>query len=240
MHLHFRVQDDGLYRNQDETVELAVNLNLDPRKPGQSLRGSVALPNGTGKQIHCAVFTNDEALAKSCIENGAVYAGGENLVDKIVSGEVGLESFQRTLATKEIMGTVSRQLARMLGPRGLMPSPKLSTVFDSSDELLLSLQEQSKNVTYRTEASGIVHVPVGKGSFTSEQLLENIQSFCETLQSVKPEFYGKGKKSSKKMGKNVKYFLRAHLSSTQGKGIRVDLRTVDPSSPFFMGDLDEA
>ena len=219
---------------------MAVNLNLDPRKPGQSLRGSLALPNGTGKQIHCAVFTNNEELAAACIRNGAVYAGGEDLVDKILSGDIALESFQRTLATQDIMGTLSRQLARLLGPRGLMPSPKLSTVFNSSEDLLASLQQQSKNVTYRTEASGIVHVPIGKGSFTSDQLLENIQSFCETLQSVKPEFYGKGKKSSKKMGKNVKYFLKAHLSSTQGTGIRVDLRTVDPSSPFFMGNPEEA
>jgi large subunit ribosomal protein L1 len=238
--LAFLKQDDGPYRNQDETVEVAVNLNLDPRKPGQALRGSLTLPNGTGKKISCVVFTANAELAQKCLEQGALHAGGEELVDKVLAGEIPVDSFQRTLATQEIMGAVSKQLARLLGPRGLMPSPKLSTVFKSPEELLTSLEQQAKNVTYRTESSGIVHVPVGKGSFSNEQLLENIQSVFQTLQEVKPDFYGKGKKSSKKVGKNVKYFLKAHLSSSQGEGVKVDLRTVDPSSPFFMGDPEAA
>ena len=116
-----------------------------------------------------------------------------------------------------------------------MPNPKTNTVFDDSETLLDTLQEQSSTITYRTEQNGILHFSVGKGSFGSQQLLDNLQTICQTVQNIKPENYGKGKKK-KKMGKNVKYWLRAHLSSTQGKGVRMDLRTVDPTSAFFMKD----
>ena len=199
----------------------------------------MALPHGTGKQVKCLVFTANPDLAKQALEKGALYAGGEEVVDQVIQGKITLDSFQRALATKDILALVQKQLARLLGPRGLMPNAKLNTVFDSSEELIESLQQQAQQVTYRTESAGIIHFPVGKGSFHSEQLLENIREVCQTIQALKPEQYGKGKKSKKKMGKNVKYWLRAHLSSTQGPGIRVDLRTVDPSSPFFMQNPDE-
>jgi large subunit ribosomal protein L1 len=200
----------------------------------------LALPHGTGKKIGCLVFTSDKDLAKQALEKGALYAGGEELIDKIVGGEIPLDSFQRSLATKDTMSIVQKQLSRLLGPRGLMPNAKVGTVFNEPSELLQSLQLQSQNVTYRTESSGILHFPIGKGSFQMDQLLENIQQICQQVQALKPEQYGKGKKSNKKkMGKNVKYWLRAHLTSTQGPGFRVDLRTVDPTSPFFMQDLDQ-
>ena len=96
-------------------------------------------------------------------------------------------------------------------------------------------EEASNTITYRTESAGILHFAIGKGSFERDQLLENLQSICQEVQNVKPEQYGKGKKK-KKMGKNVKYWLKAHLTSTQGKGVRMDLRTIDPTSPFFMKD----
>lgn len=173
-------------------------------------------------------------MAEEALKNGASYAGGEELVDKIIAGEIPLGDLQRALATNDIMSLIQKQLARLLGPRGLMPNPKVNTVFKTSDELLESLKEQARNITYRTESNGIIHFPIGKGSFGPDRLMDNIQQICQTIQDVKPEQYGKGKK--KKMGKNVKYWLRAHLSSTQGSGVRVDLKTVDPTSPFFLKD----
>lgn len=227
------LKDNGPYRNQDETVELAINLNLDPRRQGQALRGSLVLPHGTGKTISCLIFTKDGEVAEKAAAAGHE-AGGEVLLEKLVAGEVPLDTFQRALCTKDILSDVQKRAARLLGPRGLMPNPKTNTVFDEGSVLLEKLEEQSNTITYRTESGGIMHFPVGKGSFGSKQLLDNLQAICQTVQDIKPENYGKTKK--KKMGKNVKYWLRAHLTSTQGKGIRMDLRTIDPTSPFFMKD----
>mmetsp|Transcript_18110 Transcript_18110/g.44747 ORF Transcript_18110/g.44747 Transcript_18110/m.44747 type:complete len:315 (+) Transcript_18110:77-1021(+) len=228
------LKDDGPYRNQDETVELAINLNLDPRRQGQALRGSLVLPNGTGKTIKCLVLSKDADVAEKAKAAGHE-AGGDDLLEKLIAGGVPLDTFQRALCTKDILPDVQKKAARLLGPRGLMPNPKTNTVFDEGSVLLEKLEEQSNTITYRTESSGIMHFPVGKGSFESKQLLDNLQAICQTVQDQKPESYGKGKKK-KKMGKNVKYWIRAHLTSTQGKGIRMDLRTVDPTSPFFMKD----
>lgn len=226
-------------------VELAINLNVDPRRPGQALRGSLALPHGTGKTVSCLVFTSDSAVAAKAEEAGHK-AGGDELIDRIIGGTEPLESYQRAMATKDILPLVQKQLARLLGPRGLMPNPKTNTIFDDGDTLLRSLTEVANTVTYRTDASGILHFVLGKGSFSSEQLLDNFQIICQKVQEIKPESYGKGKKKKssggggggggdKKQSKNVKYWLRAHLTATQGKGsVRMDLRSVDPTSPFFM------
>jgi large subunit ribosomal protein L1 len=230
------ITDDGPYRNQDETVELAINLNLDPRRPGQALRGSLLLPHGTGKKIICLVLTKDEGVAEMAKAQGH-QAGGAELLEKILSGDVPLDTFQRALCTKDILSDVQKKAARLLGPRGLMPNPKTNTVFEEGFTLLEMLQQQSNTITYRTESSGILHFPIGKGSFENHQLLDNLQAICQTVQDQKPESYGKGKKK-KKMGKNVKYWLRAHLTSTQGKGVRMDLRTVEPTSPFFMKEAE--
>ena len=226
------LKDDGPYRNQDETIDMSINLNLDPRRPGQALRGSLLLPHGTGKSVSCIVFSKDETTIEAAKAAGHL-AGGENLADQIKDGTITLDSYQRALATKDMMPTVQKQLARLLGPRGLMPNPKTNTVFEDGEGLLENLKEQSSTITYRTESNGILHFSIGKASFTPDQLLENMQAICATVQDVKPENYGKGKKK-KKMGKNVKYWLRAHLSATQGKGVRMDIKTVDPTSPFFM------
>lgn len=240
------VKDVGEYRNQNETIEVAINLNVDPRRPGQSLRGSVKLPHGTGKTVSCLVFTSEKATIEEATSKGHE-AGGEELVDKIMAGEVSIDSYQRALATKETLPMVQKQLARLLGPRGLMPNAKTKTVFDEGETLLEALKEQSSTITYRTEAGGILHFPIGKGDFAQQQLTENLQAVCLEIQEVKPEQYGRGKKqknkgggagtkgNSKKQSKNVKFWLKAHLTATQGKGsVRLDLRTVDPSSPFFM------
>jgi large subunit ribosomal protein L1 len=207
-------------------------LNVDPRRAGQALRGSLRLPHGTGKTVSCLVFTNDADAAEKAKKAGHT-AGGEDLVDQIIAGDVTLDSFDRALATKDVLSQVQKQLARLLGPRGLMPNPKTNSVFDEAPAMLDALDEASSTITYRTESAGILHFAIGKGSFERDQLLENMQKICQEVQDVKPEQYGKGKKK-KKMGKNVKYWVRAHLTSTQGKGILMDLRTVDPTSPFFM------
>lgn len=255
------------YRNMDETIEMSINLNVDPRKPGQAIRGSLVLPHGTGKkQVKCLVFTKDSELARkaagsdsssgaseiSTSFDGSILAGGEALIDQILSGDVAVDTYERALCTKDILPQLQKQLARLLGPRGLMPNVKTNTVFDnitasstaggenSDDQLLRTLREQSSTVTYRTDPNGILHFVVGKGSFEPQKLMENMQAICQTVQEVKPESYGKGKKkggggSKGGVGKNVKYWLKAHLSSTQAKGsVRLDLRTVDPTSPFFM------
>jgi large subunit ribosomal protein L1 len=239
---HSILQASGPYRNMDETVELAINLNVDPRRPGQALRGSLRLPHGTGKTVQCLVFSSDPELIAKAQSSGHL-AGGDDLIQQISKGEVTLDQYSRALATQEWISPIQKALARVLGPRGLMPNAKTNTVFEAADDLWETLQEQSNTITYRTDSNGILQFPIGKSSFEPTKLMENMQAICQTVQDIKPEQYGKGKKkkssSSKggggsKVGKNVKYWLRASLSSTQGKGVRMDLRTVDPTSPFFM------
>jgi len=222
------------YRQMDETVELALQLNLDPRKPGQSLRGSISLPHGNGKTFNVVVFTENAKVAAAALERGAIAAGGEDLIDSIKNGSTSITSFQRTLASPEMMPQLS-VVARLLGPRGLMPNPKLNTIMDA--ELLLdALEKQMSGVSnYRTDKEGIVRLGVGKGSFGMDKLLDNVRDMMNEIQSVKPENFGKGKKGQKKIAKGTKYYLKAHLSSTQSKGsVKVDLRTIDPTSSFFM------
>lgn len=229
----------------DETIELAVSLNVDPRKPGQSLRGSITLPNGSGKKVSCVVFTDDEEVKELALNAGALHAGGEALIDRILSGDVPVDSFQRALATKEVMATLTKKAARLLGPRGLMPNAKMGTLLPEAEEAKTTLSRlmetflAGKDVTYRTEKQGIIHVPVGKASFGTEKLLGNIGEVMRTIFEIKPENYGKGRKGTKSVGKGTKYLLRASVSSSQGPGIRLNLRTVDPDSPFFLTSVEQ-
>lgn len=232
-------EDDGPFRNQNETIELALNLNLDPRKPGQALRGSLVLPHGSGKTLQCVVFTESKQVAQEALENGAIHAGGEELVDSIQNGTVPL-NFDRALASPDMMGVLG-PLARTLGPRGLMPNAKVGTLVPTEQMIEALKQQAAGQVQYRTEKAGIVHLPIGKGSFSQESLLENARAVLEELHEVKPENFGKGKKGKKaSSSKNQKYLLKAHLSSTQGKGVRLDLRTVDPTSNYFMSVAPDA
>lgn len=230
-------QDDGPYRNQDETIEMALNLNLDPRKPGQALRGSVPLPHGTGKKVSILVFISDddtESISKAKAA-GAINIGGQSLIESIQSGDLAL-NFDRALATPDMMPSLSK-IARLLGPKGLMPNAKVNAIHPS-DKIAEAVKAQAAGmVQYRTDKNGIIHAGIGKGSFKPEQLQENIREFMNTIHSVKPESYGKGKKKGNKKGggssgsKNVKYYLKAHLTSSQGKGsVNIDLRTVDVSN----------
>ena len=221
----------------DETVELAINLNLDPRKPGQALRGSINLPNGTGKKFNCVVFTDDEDLVEAALKAGAKHAGGSDLMDSLLNGDVPVDRLDRSLATADMMTTLSKKVARLLGPRGLMPNAKTGTLVQPN-ELIPALETQvaGREVQYRTEREGVVHVAVGKASFGSEKLLENIGAVMTEIFVVKPEQYGKGKK--KNVGRAAKYLLKAFLSSTQGPSLGLDPRTVDPSSPFFLTSVE--
>lgn len=238
------------FGHPDETIELALNLNLDPRKPGQALRGSVSLPHGTGKKgVNCVVFTSDEATQEKAKAAGALHAGSEALIDSIVSGEVPVDSFQAALATQDILPVLTKKAARLLGPRGLMPNVKVGTLLKTPQELLAAIEPTiaGKEVSYRTEKQGIIHVAVGKDSFGEKKLLENIGAVMEEIFEAKPESYGKGKKKSggkkgqaKKSTKQAKYLLKAHLCSTQSPAIRVDIRTVDPNSAFFLTSADPA
>jgi large subunit ribosomal protein L1 len=227
-------QEEGPYRNQDETVELALNLNLDPRKPGQALRGALSLPHGNGKKVSCVVFTRDKDAIKAALEAGAAHAGGDELVEDISNGTIPLD-FDCALATPDMQSTLAQKLARTLGPRGLMPNAKVGTLVPSAGKLVDALKDQlAGQVQYRTDKTGIIHLGVGKGSFAPEQLLDNVRSVMNEIYEIKPESFGK-----KKASKNAKYFLRAHLTSAQGASVRVDLRTVDPTSTFFMGNVVE-
>ena len=223
-----------------ETIELVLILNLDPRKPGQTLRGNVRLPHGSGKKLKCLVFTDDDATAQQALEQGATHAGGETLIESIVDGKISLDDIDRGLGTSDMMSILTKKAARILGPRGLMPNAKTRTLLQTNDELIGGLETQimGKEIVYRTEKEGGILIPVGKVSFGVDKLLDNIGEVVKEIHSVKPEQYGKGKKtaSSKSSKGGPKYVLKAYVASTQGKGYKLDLKTIDPSSAFFLKD----
>lgn len=195
------------YANFDETVELAVNLGVDPRKSDQMVRGSVSLPHGTGKSVRVLVFAKGEK-EKEAQDAGADYVGAEELVEKIQKGWL---DFDKTVATPDVMGMVGK-LGRILGPRGLMPNPKLGTVtFDVAKAVK---EIKAGKVDFKVEKAGIVHMPVGKVSFDKEKLIENVKTAVETILKAKPSA-AKGK-----------YIKRVTLSSTMGPGIRIDVNSI--------------
>mmetsp|Transcript_20727 Transcript_20727/g.31188 ORF Transcript_20727/g.31188 Transcript_20727/m.31188 type:complete len:311 (-) Transcript_20727:174-1106(-) len=233
---------DGPYRNQDETIELALNLNLDPRKPGQNLRGSVLLPNGTGKSRtkKILVFTTSSEVGDSLRALGIsdLEVGEADLLERIVDGDLPVTTIERIIASQDMMGQIQKKAARLLGPRGLMPNSKMGTLVPSPDELEPLLNELEKSRPYRTDKEGIVHVAIGKGSMGEQKLMENLGAVIKEIYESKPESYGKSKKGSKsKASSKGQYVLRAHLGATQSRGtIRLDPRTVDPTSPSYMSE----
>lgn len=188
----------------DETIELSLNMNLDPRKADQNLRGMVSLPHGTGKSVRVAVFARD-AKAKEAQEAGADIVGAEDLMEAIQKGEM---NFDRCIATPDMMVVVGR-LGKVLGPKGLMPNPKLGTV--TPDVATAVKAAKGGQVEYRSEKTGILHVGVGKASFSDEALLDNIKSLVTTVMKARPA--------------SVKgtYLKRAHLSSTMGPSVKLDI-----------------
>jgi len=187
----------------DETVEVAVRLGVDPRKADQMVRGTVALPAGTGKDVRVAVFAAGEA-AQEARDAGADLVGADDLAERIQKGELG---FDVAIATPDLMPMVGR-LGRVLGPRGLMPNPKTGTV--TTDVGRAVSEFKGGKVEYRTDRYGNVHVPIGKVSFTGEDLERNLRAVLDELQRAKPAA-AKGK-----------YLKKISLSSTMGPGVKVD------------------
>src|SRR5438046_1707084 len=163
----------------DETVEIAMNLNLDPRKPDQNLRGTVMLPHGTGKSVRVAVFARGDR-AKEAEAAGADIVGAEDLAEKVQAGEI---NFDRCIATPDMMALVGR-LGRVLGPRGLMPNPKLGTVTANVSEAVKAAK--GGQVEFRAEKAGIVQAGVGKASFSEAAIAENVRAFIGAISRAKP------------------------------------------------------
>jgi len=187
----------------DETIEIAVNLSVDPRHADQMVRGTVQLPNGTGKSLRVAVFAKD-AKAAEAREAGADKVGAEDLAQEVQNGQI---DFDRCIATPDMMAVVGR-LGRILGPRGLMPNPKLGTVTADVAEAVRAAK--GGQVEFRVEKAGIVHAGVGKASFTEQQLLENTKALIDALVRAKPS------------GAKGTYIQRLALSSTMGPGIKIE------------------
>lgn len=188
----------------DESVDVAVKLGVDPRKADQMVRGAVVLPNGLGKSIRVLVFAKgDKALEAQ--EAGADYVGGDDLVDKIKEGWF---DFDTAIATPDMMGTVGK-IGKLLGPRGLMPNPKVGTV---SFEVGRAVNEaKSGKIEYRVEKAGIVHAPVGKVSFDVEKLKGNLMALMDALIKAKPST-AKGT-----------YLKKVTISATMGPGVNLDI-----------------
>ncbi|HUC19214.1 MAG TPA: 50S ribosomal protein L1 [Acetobacteraceae bacterium] len=188
----------------DETVELAMNLGIDPRHADQMVRGMVSLPHGTGRTVRVAVFARGPK-AEEALAAGADVVGAEDLAEKIQAGEI---NFDRCIATPDLMALVGR-LGKILGPRGLMPNPRLGTV--TMDVRAAVTAAKGGQVEFRAEKAGIVHAGVGKASFPEERLAENVRAFVEAIQRAKPT------------GAKGTYLRKAALSSTMGPGVHLDL-----------------
>jgi len=208
---------DTAYANFDETVEVAVNLGVDPRHADQMVRGSVVLPHGTGKTARVLVFAKGEK-AKEAEEAGADYVGDEDLIRKIQEGWL---EFDKVIATPDMMPAVSK-LGKILGPRGLMPSSKTGTVtFDVAKAVK---EVKAGKIDFKVDRGGVVHVPVGKVSFGEKKLLENMAAFFDALLKAKPPA-AKGQ-----------YIRGITISTTMGPGIKVDPNDVRNLIQNYSGD----
>ena len=191
----------------DETIEIAINLGVDPRHADQMVRGVVALPHGTGKALRVAVFAKGDK-AKEAEAAGADLVGAEDLAERITKGEI---PFDRCIATPDMMAVVGR-LGKILGPRGLMPNPKLGTV--TPDVTAAVKAAKAGQIEFRVEKAGIVHAGVGKASFTAEALSENIRAFVDVINKAKPS------------GAKGTYLKRVSLSSTMGPGLKLNVASL--------------
>jgi large subunit ribosomal protein L1 len=192
----------------DETIEIAMNLGVDPRHSDQMVRGMVNLPNGSGRSQRVAVFARG-AKAEEAKAAGADIVGAEDLVEKVTGGQI---DFDRCIATPDLMPLVGR-LGKVLGPRGLMPNPKVGTV--TMDVATAVKGAKGGSVEFRVEKAGIIHAGVGKASFEPQKLVENIRAFADAVQKAKPP------------GAKGHFINRIAISSTMGPGVKVE-----PSSLF--------
>ena len=191
----------------DETLEVAINLGVDPRHSDQMVRGIVSLPAGLGKDVRVAVICKDEKVAEAKAA-GADLAGSLTLIDDIKAGKI---DFDVCIATPDMMGIVG-QVARVLGPKGLMPNPKLGTV--TADIANAVKNSKSGQVEYRVEKAGIIHAGLGKLSFAEGDLLKNVRAFVDSVVKAKPA------------GAKGVYLKKVHMSSTMGPSLKVDLSTI--------------
>ncbi|MBS0360707.1 MAG: 50S ribosomal protein L1 [Proteobacteria bacterium] len=187
----------------DETVEIAVNLGVDPRHADQQVRGVVSLPSGTGRDVRVAVIAKD-AKAAEATAAGADIVGAEELVERIQGGFM---DFDRVIATPDMMALVGR-LGKVLGPRGLMPNPRVGTVTPNVGQAVKDAKGGA--IEFRTEKTGIIHAGIGKASFTEDQLLTNVKALIDALNKAKPS------------GAKGVYIKKISLSSTMGPGFKVD------------------
>ena len=192
----------------DETIEVAMNLGIDPRHADQNVRGVVMLPHGTGKSLRVAVFARGDK-AKQALDAGADLVGAEDLAEKVQAGQM---DFDRCIATPDMMAVVGR-LGKVLGPRGLMPNPKLGTVTADVAEAVRAAK--GGQVEFRAEKAGIIHAGVGKASFTEQALVENVKAFVGAISRAKPA------------GAKGTYVKKISLSSTMGPGVKISLPSVN-------------
>jgi large subunit ribosomal protein L1 len=195
----------------DETIEVAMNLGVDPRHADQMVRGVVSLPNGTGRSVRVAVFARG-AKADEAKAAGADVVGAEDLVEKVQGGNI---DFDRVVATPDLMPLVGR-LGKVLGPRGLMPNPKVGTV--TMDVTNAVKGAKGGSVEFRVEKAGIVQAGIGKASFAAEKLVENIMAFADAVQKARPA------------GAKGHFINRVAISSTMGPGVKVEPASLFPGS----------
>ena len=191
----------------DETVEIAINLDIDPRHADQQVRGVVQLPNGTGKAVRVAVFARGDK-AEEAKEAGADVVGAEDLAEKIEAGQI---DFERCIATPDLMAVVGK-LGKVLGPRGLMPNPKLGTVTPNVADAVAAAK--GGEVTFRAEKAGVIHAGIGKASFSDEALVGNVRAFVDAINKARPS------------GAKGGYIKKLSISSTMGVGMKIDVGSV--------------
>jgi large subunit ribosomal protein L1 len=198
---------NGAKAKFDETIEIAMNLGVDPRHSDQMVRGVIELPHGTGKTLRVAVFAKGDK-AKQAQDAGADLVGAEDLAEKINAGEI---NFDRCIATPDMMGVVGK-LGKVLGPRGLMPNPKLGTVTPNVAEAVRAAK--AGQVEFRVEKAGIVHAGIGKASFSEDAIAANVKAFVGAIARAKPS------------GVKGNFIRKISLSSTMGVGVKLDLSSV--------------
>jgi large subunit ribosomal protein L1 len=191
----------------DETIEIAMNLGIDPRHSDQNVRGVVLLPHGTGKSLRVAVFAKAEK-AKQAQAAGADIVGAEDLAEKVQAGQI---EFDRCIATPDMMGVVGK-LGKVLGPRGLMPNPKLGTVTNDVTEAVKA--SKGGQVEFRAEKAGLIHAGIGKASFSKEALIDNVRAFVGAVARAKPS------------GAKGTYIKKVSLSSTMGPGLKLEVSSL--------------
>ncbi len=200
------LKDCAQGRKFDETIEISLNLGIDPKYADQQVRGVISLPNGTGAKVRVAVIARD-AKAEEAKAAGADIVGAEDLIEQIKGGKI---DFDRCIATPDMMGLVG-QVAKVLGPKGMMPNPKLGTV--TPDVKKAVAEAKAGSIEFRAEKTGIVQAGVGKASFDEKKLVQNIAFFLDAIQKAKPA------------GAKGTYMKKVTLSSTMGPGLKLDLQS---------------